>query len=83
MKICLLEKALSCAINQRALRRTLFFFTSLHCFIVSKTSMNAAVPAECCISTTVQLVMYYIPTELVIVVVVVDLFNIKMCFVCT
>ena len=28
------------------------------CFIVRETSMNAAAPADCCVSTTAQLVMY-------------------------
>ena len=35
-----------------------YFLTSLHCFIIRKTSINAAWPADCCLSTTVQLVMY-------------------------
>ena len=53
---CLLSrKARHCEwIDRRALRRTLFL-TSLHRFIIRKTSMNAAGPADCCVSTTVQL----------------------------
>ena len=35
-----------------------YFFTLLHCFIMRKTSMNAVAPADYCVSTTVQLVMY-------------------------
>ena len=35
-----------------------YFLTSLHCFIIRKTSVNAVAPADCCVSTTVQLVMY-------------------------
>ena len=35
-----------------------YFLTSLHCFIIRKTSINAAGPADCCVSTTVQLVMH-------------------------
>ena len=35
-----------------------YFLTSLHCFAIRKTSINAAGPADCCVSTTVQLVMY-------------------------
>ena len=48
-----------CEIQQRSPRRTLFFLISLHCFNIRKTSMNAAGPAFCCVSTTVQLVMYH------------------------
>ena len=36
-----------------------YFLTSLHCFIVRKTTMNAAAPPDCCVSMTAQLVMYY------------------------
>ena len=56
-KFVILKRALACAIDQRAPWRT-FFLTSLHCFIILKMSINAAGPAECCVSTTVQLVMY-------------------------
>ena len=41
-----------------------YFLTSLHCFIVRKTSMNAAAPPDCCVSMTAQLVMYYNSTQL-------------------
>ena len=43
---------------QRATRIERYFLTSLHYFIVLKTAMNAAGPADCCVSTTVQLMMY-------------------------
>ena len=36
-----------------------YFLISLHCFNIRKTSMNAAAPSRCCVSTTVQLVMYH------------------------
>ena len=41
-----------------------YFFTSLHCFIVRKTSMNAAAPPDCCVFMTARLVMYYNSTQL-------------------
>ena len=36
-----------------------YFLISLHCFNIRKTSMNAAGRSRCCVSTTVQLVMYH------------------------